>query len=151
MITGHSLPYTAAVYCRPSPARWRDFPSRRIDMATVAELMAGSAPAALAARLGQSPAATLAATGSTQADAAAITSSFTLISTAPASTGVLLKQANGQPVTVIYNGGANTMKIDTDTTEKINNIAGSTGISVPTAKGAILIADGNQWIGIVSA
>ena len=80
-----------------------------------------------------------------------ITSTFTLISTAPASTGVLLKQAHGQPETVIYNGGSNTMKIYGNGTEKINNIAGSTGISLPSTKGAILVADGNQWIGIISA
>jgi len=120
-------------------------------MSTVGELMAGSAPAALADRLGQSPVVSLAATGSTQADAAAITSTFTLISTAPSSTGVLLKQAHGQPETVIYNGGSNTVKIYGNGTEKINNIAGATGISLPSAKGAILVANGNQWIGIVSA
>jgi len=120
-------------------------------MATVAELMAGGLPAALADRIGEGAAATVAAAGSTQADATALTSSFTLISTTPSSAGVVLKQARGQPVTVVYNGGANTLKIYGNGTEKINNIAGSTGISVPTTKCAILIANSNQWGAVVSA
>lgn len=120
-------------------------------MSTVAELMTGSAPLALADRLGQGAASTVAAAGSTQGTATALVSTFTLISTAPASSGVVLKQARGQPETVVYNGGANTLTIYGNGTETINGIAAATGVSLPSHKAAILIANGNQWIGIISA
>jgi hypothetical protein len=120
-------------------------------MATVAELMAGGCAAPLARRIGADPSVSLAATGTNQATAAAITSNFTLISTAPASTGVVLRAAGGQAPTIIYNGGGSTLQIYGNGSDKINGIAGSTGISVPTLKCAILIANGNQWGAIVSA
>lgn len=121
-------------------------------MAQVTELMAHGIAAAPANNLGQTAVSTIAAAGASAGAATAIVSSFTVVSTTPSNAGVILKQARGQPETVVYNGGANTLKIYPATSEKINNQTASTGtLSVPTAKSAILIASGNQWIGIVSA
>jgi hypothetical protein len=121
-------------------------------MATVQRLMASGMQAMNASHLGQTSVSSIAAAGASAGNATAITSSFTYVTTAPSNTGVILKNAGGQPETVIYNGGANTLKVYPATSEKINNGTATTGaLSVPTLKAAILVGNEGAWIGIVSA
>ncbi len=120
-------------------------------MALATELMAAGEPAGLASQIGQGPVSTIAGAGTNQATATAIVSSFTLISTAAASTGVILRSSAGAPPQLIYNGGANTLKVYGNGTNTINGIAGSTGVSVATLKALILVASGTGWIAVGTA
>ena len=117
-------------------------------MATATELMAAGMPAGLANMEGQDPVSTINAAGTTQATATSVVSSFTIVATTVSSSGVVLMSANAQPVTAIYNKGANTLKVYANGSETINGIAGSTGVSVATAKGIILVASNNAWISV---
>jgi|SRR5579859_1151456 len=121
-------------------------------MALKSELMALGLPAKLAERLGFDASQTVAAAGTNQATATVLVGNFTIISTAPASTGVLLQSVGSGGIQAIYNAGANTVKVYGNGTDTINGIAGSTGISVPTAKSATFFACGaGGFIGNVSA
>lgn len=121
-------------------------------MATKNRLMAAGMPATNAGHLGADLSSTIAAAGTTQGTATAVTGSFTIVSTTPANTGVVLKNAGGQPDTVVYNGGANTLKVYPATGEQINNGTATTGsLSVPTTKAAIFVSTEGAWIGVVSA
>ena len=119
-------------------------------MALKTELMAAGLPAGAAGQIGQDAVSTIAAAGTNQATATAITSTFTIISTAPASSGVVAKSTSDGPQ-LIYNGGANTLKVYGNGTETINGIAGSTGVSVPTLKSVLLIGAGTGSIAVISA
>jgi hypothetical protein len=120
-------------------------------MTMATELMAAGEPAGVASQIGQGPVSTIAGAGTTQGTATAVVSSFTIISTAPSSSGVILKAAGAAPPQLIYNGGANTLKIYGNGSNTINGIAGSTGVSLPTLKAAILVASGTGWIAVISA
>jgi len=115
------------------------------------ELMANGMPARLASQIGQDAVQTVAGAGTNQATATVLAGNFTIVSTAPSGTGVLARSAGAHGPQLIYNGGANTLKIYGNGTETINGIAGSTGLSVPTLKAAVLIGAGTGSIGIVSA
>ncbi len=119
-------------------------------MALKTELMSLGMPAGQANRLGQDAVATVAGAGTTQATGTALTSNFTIVSTAPASSGVVAKSTSDGPQ-LIYNGGANTLKVYGNGTETINGIAGSTGVSVPTLKSVLLIGAGTGSIAVISA
>jgi hypothetical protein len=118
-------------------------------MALKSDLMAMGMAGGLANRLGQDPVQTVAGAGTTQATATALVGNFTIVSTAPANSGVVVRPAGSQQV--IYNGGANTLKVYGNGSDTINGIAGSTGISVPTLKSAVLIGGGSGSIAVISA
>lgn len=120
-------------------------------MALKTELMAAGLPAGAAGQIGQDAVGTIAGAGTTQGTATAVASTFTIISTAPSSSGVVLRTSAGSPDQLIYNGGANTLKIYGSGSQTINGIAGATGISLPTLKAARLTAAGTGWIAVVSA
>ena len=120
-------------------------------MALATELMAAGAAAGLAKQIGQGAVSTIAGAGTTQGGATAIVSSFTIISTAPSSSGVVLGVAGGAPPQMIYNAGANTLKVYGNGSNTINGIAGSTGVSVATLKALILVSSGTGWIAVGTA
>lgn len=121
-------------------------------MATRQRLMAAGMQALNANHLGQDTLSTIAGAGTAQTDATAIASTFTIISTAPSNSGVVLKNAGSQPVNVIYNGGGNTLKVYPATGEKINNGTATTGaFSLTTLKTAIFVGTEGAWIGLLSA
>lgn len=122
-------------------------------MASLNRLMASGLPALAANLLGENttPVSIIGA-GASAGNATAVTAPFTYVTTAASNTGIILKNAGNQPPNVIYNGGANTLKVYPATGEKINNGTATTGaLSIPTTKAAILIGTENAWIGIVSA
>jgi len=120
-------------------------------MALKSEMMAAGLPAGVAGQVGMDPVSTIAGAGTNQATATAIVSSFTIISTAAASTGVVLRSSAGAPDQLIYNGGANTLKVYGNGSQTINGIAGSTGVSVATLKALRLTAAGTGWIAVGTA
>ncbi len=119
-------------------------------MALKSELMAVGMPPAQANRLGQDAVQTVSAAGTNQATATVLTGNFTIVSVTGASTGVLAKSVSDGPQ-LIYNQGASTLQVYGNGTETINGIAGSTGVSVPTAKSVLLIGAGTGSIAVISA
>lgn len=90
--------------------------------------------------------------GASAGNATLVSAPFTYVTSASANTGVILKNAGGQPTTAIYNGSLVTLKVYPATGEKINNGTASTGaLSVPTLKSVILVGTENAWVGMVSA
>lgn len=120
-------------------------------MALKSELMAAGTPPLAAGMVGSDTVGTIAGAGTTQGTATAVVSNFTIISTAPSSSGVVLMSAAAAGPVNIYNGGANTLKIYGNGSQTINGIAGSTGVSLPTLKAAHLSAAGTGWIAVISA
>jgi hypothetical protein len=120
-------------------------------MALKSELMAAGMPARMANEVGFDAVQTVVGAGTNQATATVLTGNFTIVSTAPSGTGVLLKSAGAHGPQIIYNGGANTLKVYGNGTETINGIAGSTGISVLTLKSALIMSAGTGSISIISA
>ncbi len=118
-------------------------------MSTKAQLMAAGMPALLATKLGIDSQVTVAAAGTTQANATSVGGNFTIISTAPSGTGVVLSfSAERGQMAALYNAGANTVKVYPSGTETINGVAGSTGFSVATTKAVILVASDKTWIAL---
>jgi hypothetical protein len=120
-------------------------------MALKSELMAAGMPAGEARQLGQDAVQTVVGAGTTQATGTALSGNFTIVSTAPASSGVVLRSTGNQGPQLIYNAGANTLKLYGNGSETINGIAGATGVSLPTLKAAIIIGAGTGSIAIISA
>ncbi len=120
-------------------------------MSLKTELMAAGMPGLQAAQVGFDAVQTVAGAGTNQATATVLAGNFTIVSTAPSGTGVLLRSAGGRGDQVIYNGGANTLKVYGNGTDTINGIAGSTGVSVLTLKSAVFKSAGTGSISIISA
>jgi hypothetical protein len=77
----------------------------------------------------------LTATGSTQATALALPASINAISTAAASTGVILpSNATSGDEIEVYNGGANAVTVYPPVGGTINNLSANTGLSLATLK-----------------
>jgi|SRR5579863_2850439 len=78
---------------------------------------------------------TVTATGSTRATAYAIVAQVTNITTAAASTGVVLPAANKPGACRrIFNAGANPITVYGNGTDTIDTIAGATGVTLTNAK-----------------
>lgn len=79
----------------------------------------------------------LTAAGTTRTDALALTSTINNVTTAGAGTGVTLPaSAVGQAI-VVFNGGANAIKVYGAGSDTIDGVAGSTGVTLTNAKRAI--------------
>ena len=76
----------------------------------------------------------LTATGSTQADALALPAANNFISTAAASTGVILPAGNAGDCVFVYNGGASTETVYPPVGGTINNLSANTGLALATLK-----------------
>ena len=98
----------------------------------------------------------LTAVGTTRADALVLLKDTNNITTAAASTGVVLPESLIGKRVRIYNNGANAIKVYAQGSETIDGTAGSTGVALTNAKRAeyecIAV---NTWIsaqlGVVSA
>ncbi len=121
-------------------------------MPSVNRLMAAGMQSLNANHLGvnASPASIVGA-GASAGNATLVAAPFTYVTSASANTGVILRNAGGQPTTAIYNGSLVTLKVYPATGEKINNGAANASLSVPTLKSVILVGTENAWIGSVSA
>jgi len=99
------------------------------------------------------PATGLTSTGTVQGDALSITAAVNTVTTVAAGTGVVLNtnQTLGPPQ-VVYNGGANVLKVYPPSGGKINQLATNAAITLSTATVATFWrATSTQWIGSLSA
>lgn len=97
--------------------------------------------------------AALTAAGTTQSDALQLTSVVNQVTTAAASTGVKLyaTPAAGD-VQVVYNGGANAIKVYPQTAGTINGLAANAGITLATNTSVMFFAaTTTAWFGLLSA
>lgn len=106
--------------------------------------------------VGTSVATALTATGTSQSDALQVTSVLNVVSTTPASSGVKLNSSaalDGQTARqIIYNGGANTLKVYPATGQSINSLSANTGHALaPKTACSYYLASATQWIAILSA
>lgn len=121
-------------------------------MATGDKILAGGIPGAAARAIVGDVLSAQTAVGATQATALAIAADNTFISTAAASTGVVLPPGNQGDMRFIYNGGANTVSVYPPLGGTINNLSANTAFSVATLKSAIAVcAGGLTWAVMLGA
>lgn len=89
----------------------------------------------------------LTATGTIQADAKEFKSALSLFATVPANSGALLsRQAQPGDTMLVYNGGANTLKVYPQLGDSINGLAVNTPVSVSPNTPVILAChDSTKW------
>jgi hypothetical protein len=91
----------------------------------------------------------LTATGSTQTDALSIATRINQISTVASGTGVKLTVGTGD-WQMIYNAGANGLKVYPPTGGSINQLAANAPFIVPPARSAIVFAASSTvWLAIM--
>jgi hypothetical protein len=98
----------------------------------------------------------LTAAGTTRTDALQLAAQYNRVTTAAASTGVILPVGIVGMEIIIDNGGANAIKVYANNSETIDGTAGSTGVTLTNTKRCIYIfVAANTWIsyqlGVVSA
>ena len=85
----------------------------------------------------------LVALGSTRADALALTATYNRVSTAASGTGVILKALAPFSLAIIFNDGANAIKVYAPSTDYIDAVAGATGITLAAGAVGYYITDKN--------
>lgn len=113
-----------------------------------------TAPVTSALRV--TPATTLTAVGSSRVDALALTADVNNITSAAASTGVILPAATVGRIVVIFNGGASAITVYGAGSDTIDGAAAATGVTLTNAKRCIYFCmAAATWIsaqmGVVSA
>ena len=98
----------------------------------------------------------LTATGTTRADALQLAKEINRVTTAAASTGVILPTGVVGMRIAIFNDGANALKVYANGSEAIDGTAGSTGVTLTNAKRCdYFYVASNTWVsaqmGVVSA
>lgn len=117
-------------------------------MSSTPELLSLGLPWQLAAQLGADAQTAVSAAGTTQATATAATGQFIEVGTAASNAGVMLP--DGASVYVVYNGGANTMKVYPPVGSYMNG-SQNAAFSVTNAKSAIFFRSAARFIGVLSA
>lgn len=121
-------------------------------MALANKVMGGGFSAGQAKALCGGVAGSVSAAGTTQGTATALTASVNYITTAAASSGVILPNCEIGDSVKVYNGGANTLTIYPPTSGKINSASTNAGISLATNTMIELTKlTATQWGGILSA
>lgn len=85
----------------------------------------------------------LTAVGTTRADALALTATYNRVSTAASGTGVILKALAPFSLAIIFNDGANAIKVYAPSTDYIDAVAGATGITLAAGAVGYYITDKN--------
>src|SRR3990167_414043 len=95
----------------------------------------------------------LTATGTTQSDALQLTSVINRVTTTASGTGVkLFSAAVAGDVQIVYNGGANTLKVYPQTSGTINQLAANASITLATNTTCVFFAaTSGIWVGVLSA
>lgn len=107
---------------------------------TVAQLLTAGLPA-------ESCADALTAAGSTRADALALTAQVNNVTTAAASTGVVLPAASVGQIITVFNNGANPIKVYGAGSATIDGTAGSTGVTLTNAlRCAYICVAAGKWL-----
>lgn len=84
--------------------------------------------------------ATTSAAGTTQGDGTALTRDLNIMTTVASGTGVILPAITALRTVIVYNNGANTLKIYGASTDFIGTVAGSTGVTLAVGAVAIFYA-----------
>lgn len=97
--------------------------------------------------------AALTAAGTTQSDALQLASAINRVTTAAAGTGVKLYASPvAGDVQIVYNGGANVMRVYPQTSGTINQLTANTHIDLPTNTACMFFAaTTTAWLAILSA
>lgn len=116
----------------------------------------GTSPTIATGTIGFSTSNALTAVGSARSDALALTSLINNVTTAAASTGVILPAGVIGQAVFVFNAGANTIQVYGAGSDTIDTVAGSTGVPLTNAKRAVYICvAANTFIsaqlGVVSA
>lgn len=94
----------------------------------------------------------LSAAGNSQATATALTNSVNGITTAAASSGVILYAGSGGDSQLVFNGGANTLSVYPPTGAQINALGANNAFSLAVNTGAqFTFITATQIVGILSA
>lgn len=121
-------------------------------MAFAREIMQGGFSAGSADAIQGGVNLTLTAAGTTQGTATAINTSNTYISTAAASSGVILPALQQGDWGIIYNGGANTVKVYPPSGAAINQLGANNALLLATNTNCIFFCfSSTQWIAHLSA
>lgn len=118
------------------------------------DIMGGGLSSGAAQAMGGSVASAVSAAGTTQSDATEVTASLNVITTAAASSGVKVYNGVVGDSQVIYNGGANQVKVYPPTTgsQKFNQLAANAGFALPVNTGALVVkVTSTQWLVFLSA
>ena len=101
----------------------------------------------------QDAATSISAAGATQGTATELTNAVSGITTVASNAGVILSsQSSAGDFQVVFNAGANSLKIYPDTGAKINQLAVNIAMSLATNTGCVLFkVSTTQWVGILSA
>ena len=98
---------------------------------------------------GSSSATGVSAAGTTQGTATALTSIINFVGTVAANSGVILTAGPSQ---VVYNGGANVLKVYPPTSAAINQLAVNAPILLAVRTSCVFwYSSATQWIGVLSA
>lgn len=119
-------------------------------MASFLEVMHAGAPALLAQMLGGDINAAVSAAGTNQATATALITDYSIVTTVASGTGVILPSANGQPISVVLNAGANPLTVYPASGETMNTTLNG-GVQIAVGKTAIFIPHINRWFANISA
>lgn len=121
-------------------------------MTQAKNMMPGGVPAGMAKAINGAVAATVSAAGTTQGTATSLKADINYISTAAASSGVILPAAETSDSLIVYNGGANAVLVYPPLGAKINAAATNGGVSVATGTRCdFTCVTATQWIGNLSA
>jgi hypothetical protein len=117
-------------------------------MSSRVELMGFKMPWGLAGQLGSHVQTAVTAAGTAITDATACTGAFIEVATAGSNSGIQLP--DGSSVYVVYNGGANAVKVYPPTSSYMNGTQNA-AFSVTNAKSAIFFRADARFIGVLSA
>lgn len=121
-------------------------------MSLSARVIGGGFSAGQVRALAGGVAATVSAAGTTQGTATALTASKNLISTVASGAGVKLPLAEIGDDILIYNGGANALKVYPPTSGRINSSDANEAVTLATETTLILWRlSSTRWVGMLSA
>lgn len=121
-------------------------------MAYAREIMQGGFSAGSAKALGGQAKSTISAAGTVVGDSTALTASINFLSTVAAGTGVQVADGELGDSVIIYNGGANAVKIYPPTGDNFNQLAVNSSISLASVTGCMIVkVTTAQWVVFVSA
>lgn len=121
-------------------------------MATANDIMKGGFSAGSAKAINGQVNSAVTAAGTTQSDATALTASINVVTTAAASSGVILLACEVGDSQEVLNLGANTLTVYPDSGARINQVAADGGVLLATNTAMIFRRfSSTRWAGFLSA
>ena len=121
-------------------------------MASAKDIMGGGFSAAAAAAINGQVSSAITAAGTTQSDATALVASINVVTTAAASTGVLLPNTEIGDEYEVLNLGASALTVYPPTSGQINQLSANTGFSLaPNTAVKVRKYTSTKWVAWLSA